>query len=392
MDAEERLERFAPFIMRSFPETAASGGLIESPLLEISQMKKRLMKMSKEEIKGRLLLKGDHALPIAGSIKARGGIYEVLKIAESLALSEGMISTDDDYGMLQEDRFRQFFSNYSIAVGSTGNLGLSIGIISATLGFQVTVHMSSDAKQWKKDLLKRKGVQVREYPSDYSQAVEMGRQQCGEDERCFFIDDEHSRDLFLGYAVAPMRLEKQLKEMDVRVDEDHPLFVYLPCGVGGGPGGIAYSLKMLYGEHVQCFFAEPTHSPSMLLGVMTGKHDAISVGDFGIDNRTDADGLAVGRPSSFVGKTVGPYLTGIYTVEDQMLYKLLYNLYQTEEIKLEPSALAGMYGPVQIARNGWFSANYSAEQLQNSTHIVWATGGSLVPDEIMESYLQKGNV
>ena len=74
---------------------------------------------------------------------------------------------------------------------------------------------------------------MKEYNDDYSKAVEMGRQDAAKDPNCHFIDDEDSEDLFYGYATAATRLKRQLEESGIKVDEDHPLFVYLPCGLEG---------------------------------------------------------------------------------------------------------------------------------------------------------------
>jgi len=391
-DAHARLQRFAPWLAEAFPETAATQGIIESELVPIPAMQQRLQAESGQPISGSLWLKKDSHLPISGSIKARGGIFEVLTHAEKLAFAAGLLSPDEDYRKLSTPAFKAFFSRYSIAVGSTGNLGLSIGIISARLGFKVTVHMSADAREWKKAKLRSHGVNVVEYEQDYGVAVEEGRKAAQSDANCFFIDDENSRTLFLGYAVAGGRLKAQFTEQGIRVDADHPLFVYLPCGVGGGPGGVAFGLKMAFGDHVHCLFAEPTHSPCMLLGVYTGLHDTIAVQDLGIDNLTAADGLAVGRASGFVGRAMERLLDGFYTLDDQTLYDMLGWLAQEENIRLEPSALAGMPGPRLVCGDSGYHQlqGLTADRLRHATHLVWATGGGMVPEDEMAAYLAKG--
>ncbi|VVO44767.1 D-serine ammonia-lyase [Pseudomonas fluorescens] len=392
-DASARLTRFASYLCRAFPQTQGSGGIIESDVVPVPHLQQALSERYGQALAGALWLKRDSHLPISGSIKARGGIYEVLKHAEDLALAGNLLTLDDDYAVLDSDKARAFFGQYKIAVGSTGNLGMSIGIMGAALGFQVTVHMSADARQWKKDKLRSHGVTVVEYASDYSVAVAQGRQQAESDPACHFVDDENSVNLFLGYSVAAERLKTQLAQAHITVDAQHPLFVYLPCGVGGAPGGVAFGLKLAFGDAVHCIFAEPTHSPCMLLGVYTGLHDEVSVQDFGIDNVTAADGLAVGRASGFVGKAMQRLLDGFYTVSDEEMYSLLALLERCEGMRLEPSALAGVPGIARVHadRQGYLArAGLDEQAMVQATHLVWATGGNMVPGDEMDAYLAKG--
>ena len=358
-DAEERLKRFAPFIERCFPETRERHGLIESILKPIPGMKARINERYGSNLKGDLLLKMDSHLAIAGSVKARGGIYEVLKHTEDLALEHGLLKEGDSYAKLADPKCREFFSQYKIQVGSTGNLGMSIGIMSAAVGFTVIVHMSADAKQWKKDLLRSHGVTVMEYEADYSEAVKNGRKLSDEDPKSYFVDDD-------------------------------PLFVYIPCGVGGAPGGVTFGLKEVFGDAVHCFFAEPVQAPCMALGMISGLHNKISVQDMGLTGLTAADGLAVGRPSGFVGGVMAPLLSGEFTVDDAMLYEYMRDLLDTEEVFLEPSACAGFQGPEKLfiteAAKAYLKEQGLDEKMEHASHIVWATGGSLVPETMREEY------
>lgn len=389
-DAEERLARFAPFIKKVFPETAETNGIIESPLEPIFSMQKELEKIYETEIPGKLYLKMDSHLPVAGSVKARGGVYEVLKHAEELAMEAGMLSVTDDYSILADEKFKKFFSGYKVQVGSTGNLGLSIGITSAALGFEVIVHMSADAKQWKKDMLRSKGVTVIEYADDYGKAVEEGRKSSDADPKSYFVDDEKSMNLFLGYTVAASRMKKQFDEKGIVIDKEHPLLVYIPCGVGGAPGGVAYGIKRIFKENAYVFFVEPTLAPCMVLGMATELHENICVRDLGIYGLTHADGLAVGRASGLVSKIMDPILSGIFTLEDYKLYDYLRILNSSENKRIEPSSCAAFEGPVTLMKYET-SRKYVEEKIgkniENAYHICWATGGRMVPQEDIEKFL-----
>ncbi|KMK75062.1 D-serine ammonia-lyase [Alkalihalobacillus pseudalcaliphilus] len=391
-EARQRLIRFAPYLQEQFPELMKTQGLIESPLTPIPQMKKELQNIFGGKIDGQLFLKEDNQLAIAGSVKGRGGIYEVLKVAEEIALKhELLVNIDQDYRLFGSEQMNNLLSQYTIQVGSTGNLGLSIGMMSAQLGFQVIVHMSADAKAWKKDLLRRKGVTVVEYKDDYSKAVSAGRQESDANPKSHFIDDENSIDLFVGYATAANYLKQQLHSQNIEVNAQTPLFVYIPCGVGGAPGGITFGLKEAFGPHVHCFFVEPTNAPCMLLGMSTNQHDKIAVTDIGLTGQTAADGLAVGRPSSFIGQMMKPLLSGSFTISEKHLFLFLQTLYKSENIFIEPSAAAGFNG-LRFHSSDTFQTYLRKHQLTEtvaqSNHIVWATGGRLVPQKEREQMLQ----
>ena len=372
LDAEARLARFAPLLAQLFDEAAEQFGIIESRLLDVPKLAERLCPGA------RILLKADHDLPVAGSVKARGGIYNVLCFAESLCLKNGLLQPAENYRKMADPAVRALFGRYTVSVGSTGNLGLSIGTIAAALGFRARVHMSADAKEWKKRLLRSRGVEVIEYGGDYSTAVAQGRREAERDPYSYFVDDENSPELFLGYAVAAFRLRDQLRLRGIVPAPDRPLFVYLPCGVGGAPGGICFGLKMLFGKAVHCFFAEPVQSPCMTLGLISGKHDGISVYDIGLTNRTLADGLAVGRPSAFVGKIVRNLVAGCFTVRDETLVEYQRLTRETEGLKIEPSAAAGFAGPGTVLASDYCRSNGLDPKLV--LHLLWTTGGRYLPE------------
>ena len=385
-------DRLAPVLETCFPELKASKGRIQSKLIEAEDLRGALGYGTSEY--GRVFVKADGDLPVAGSIKARGGVYEVFMHAKKMAEKRGILTPGGDITVLVGEQARALFAQHTIAVGSTGNLGLSVGIAARALGFRAVVHMSSDAKQWKVDRLTRLGVEVVQHKADYTTAVEHARIDAEGDPSIYFVDDERSEMLFFGYSAAASELAVQLKEQGVTIDEDHPLFIYLPCGIGGAPGGAAYGLKAIFGDAAHAFFVEPVQSPCAMVHMMSGSKELISVYDVGLTNRTEADGMAVARMSEFVADVMKPMLSGVFTVDDDDLFRWLWKAQTTQAIRLEPSATAGFAGPEFIVNSNQGRAYQEAHGLSNklaqATHVIWTTGGAFVPEEQFKEFMARG--
>jgi D-serine dehydratase len=372
--AEARLKRWSGALQALFPQLVSRDGLIESELVPWSHSA-----FVQARGLGNAFVKADHDLPIAGSIKARGGVYEVLAVAERIADREGIWpGAARDPEILLQGSARAALGRYTVAVGSTGNLGLSVGLMASALGMKAVVHMSRDAKPWKKDRLRASGATVVEHEGDYAAAVAAGRAAAAGDPLVHFVDDENSKDLFLGYATAALRIAGQFEDVGVVPAPEAPVDVYLPCGVGGAPGGITFGLKSLFGDGVRCFFGEPVNSPSFLLRLLLPDR-AASVYDIGLSNRTVADGLAVARASDFAVRLVGDWVDGCYTADDPQLLRTVFELSQRDALPVEPSAAIAFLG-----------AGQNPDTNAASASIFWTTGGSLVPPREMDAYLAAG--
>ena len=121
----------------------------------------------------------------------------------------------------------------------------------------------------------------------------------------------------------------------------------------------------------------------MLVQLAAGSGKPVSVYDAGLDNRTEADGLAVAQASHLVSPLMASQLSGVFTVSDEQLYAQLLAVQRATGVELEPSAAAAVGGPGWLARSpaGRDYLRRHAIDLHASTHVIWATGGSLVPPE-----------
>lgn len=364
-EARARFTRFEPVLRALFPANNWNG-----------QISSDLIDYPKSSTLG-LLVKCDHALPMAGSVKARGGVYELLCHVEELALDRGLLGTGQSLEALLAPAGLAMLEAHRIVVASTGNLGFAIGRVARALGLQAEIHMSHDAKSWKKERLRAIGATVVEHDCDYTGAVARARHAAAADD-AYFIDDEDSRRLFVGYAVAAAELADQLSARGLTIGPGRPLIVYLPCGVGGAPGGITAGLKQIYGEHVLAVFVEPVASPCVFAALAVGQGRPVSIYEFGLTNDTIADGLAVPSASPFVMQAIGRNIDAVVGVTDQAMVGWVRQAWAQAGLRLEPSGASG-FAALDLFKVRALQAGLIGGGAE-PVHVVWTTGGSLLPE------------
>lgn len=342
--AKKRFERFAPLFMEAFDE-------IDGPCYYKSDL-------YKSNLGNALYIKLDSELKVAHSVKARGGFNEVMVKVEDVLKENNML---DKFDELSLDDIRKIMAAYTIEVSSTGNLGLSIGLCAKAFGFKAKVHMSRDAKDWKKKLLREAGAEVLEYDHDYTYAVKMGRLSAEQNRVSYFVDDEMSEKLFLGYAAAIFEVAEQVEQSGMNVSTDEPLHVFLPCGVGGAPGGIAFALRSFFKDSVRIYFVEPVEYPCMLYSYVNG--EAASVNDIGLGGKTIADGLACSAPSKLVFPIVDSLIDGFFTFNDESILRAKKDIEEIDEKVVEASSAAALLAYEKLNRP------------KNS--ILWITGSNV---------------
>ena len=121
----------------------------------------------------------------------------------------------------------------------------------------------------------------------------------------------------------------------------------------------------------------------------SGGSSPVSVYDIGLDNKTLADGLAVGQASLLATACMQDRLAGVFTVQDSALREYVALAVKLLGEKLEPSATAGFAGPGWLADSTigqeWCAA-HKVDPAQ-ATHVLWSTGGGLVPEAVYQRWL-----
>ncbi len=383
--------RMAPLLAACFPGLQPQRGRLRSQLLPVPGLR-RLMPQDT----GRYYVKSDNDLQVSGSTHIRGAVYEVTLLAMVLGRKLGLMTDEAGPMALTTAEARQAFSAYKVVTASSGNLGLAVGRAAQGLGFRVEVHMPRSARSWIERELRTSGIKVVLHEDGFRKTNEAAMRAAEGDPGSYFVDEKHSRLLFFGASAAAAELQAQLVRQNIQISKDRPLFLYLPCGSGSAPGGVAMGARQMFGPNVHCFFAEPVCTPKALAALSTPRSKPVNVRDMGLRSRTAAAGLSVPELSPLVAGAMESQLSGVFTVEDDIMFRWLAQAQDRAGLQLDPGAAASLAGPEMLmqtdAGRAYLERHGLQDKMRDAVHVMWATGGGCMPDADYERCLTRGRM
>lgn len=387
----ENWVRMAPLLEACFPGLQPKRGRLRSQLLPVPG----LARMMPQDA-GRYFVKSDNDLQVSGSTHVRGAIYEITLLAMVLGRKLGLLTGDAGPMALATPEARRAFSAYKVVTASSGNLGLAVGRAAQGLGFQAEVHMPRSARSWIERELRASGIRVVLHSGGFRKASAQARAAAECDPASYFVDEKHSKLLFFGASAAAAELQAQLVRQNIQIGEDRPLFLYLPCGSGSAPGGIALGARQMFGPHVHCFFAEPVCTPRALAALSSPRHKPVNVRDLGLRSRTAAAGLSEPELAPLVAGAMESQLSGVYTVEDDTMFRWLALAQDRAGLQLDPGSASGLAGPEMLMQSKAGGAYLKTHGLQGkmdkAVHVMWAASGGCMPDADYERCLMRGRM
>lgn len=387
----ENWVRMAPLLSACFPALQPKRGRLRSQLLPVPGLERMMPRDA-----GRYFVKSDNDLQVSGSTHVRGAIYEVTLLAMVLGRKLGLLSGDEGPMALASPEARRAFSAYKVVTASAGNLGLAVGRAAQGLGFQAEVHMPRSARSWIERELRACGINVVLHSGGFRKANAQALAAAEVERTSYFVDEKHSKLLFFGASAAAAELQAQLVRQNIQIGADHPLFLYLPCGSGSAPGGIALGARQMFGRHVHCFFAEPVCTPRTLAALSSPRHEPVNVRDMGLRSRTAAAGLSEPELAPLVAGAMETQLSGVYTVEDDTMFRWLAQAQDRAGLQLDPGSAASLAGPEMLMRSEAGKAYLKKHRLQDkmdqAVHVMWATAGGCMPDADYERCLMRGRM
>lgn len=244
-------------------------------------------------------LKLECELP-SGSFKVRGALYA-----------------------LSAHRERQAFDE--VVAASTGNHGAAVAYAARLLGVPAKIFLPQDANAAKLARIVASGAAVVQFGENLTTAIDAAAEYAKR-ERAFFLHDANDPDIPSGTGTIGLEILEQLPTVKT---------IYAPVGDTALIRGVATAVKA-YQPGVGIVGVVAEGAPSYYLSWKAGRVVETP------SARTIADGLAVNRPLAKNVASIRDLVDDFRLVSDEELLATMNLLWTRQQIRAEPSGVAGL--------------------------------------------------